>query len=458
MTLVAQTPYAALRERFRGQLIEPDDPRWESATETFNVTVRQRPALVAIPADEDDVVGVVTFARDAGMQIAAQRTGHNAGPLGDLDDVILVRTDALQGVEIDVVRRTARVCAGSTWADVVPAASAVGLAALHGSTPNVSVAGYSLGGGIGWYARKLGLAANSITAIELVTADGTLRRVDSVTDPDLFWGLRGGGGNFGVVTALEIELYPVAEVYAGVLFFELERAAEVLHTWLDWTVTVPDEVTSVGRILRFPPLPEVPDAMRGRAFAVVEAVVLGDEAAGAALLAPLRALGPSIDTFAMVPPVGIAELHMDPPDPLPYAGEGMMLGGLDHAGIDAFVEAVGAGSGSTLASAEIRHAGGALARPDGGHGALGTLDAAFVTYALGLAADDGMARTTREGLRSLARALAPYDSGRQYLNFTDVATDPAHFFRPATYRRLRRLKAAWDPKQLFRANHRILPS
>jgi Berberine and berberine like len=186
--------------------------------------------------------------------------------------------------------------------------------------------------------------------------------------------------------------------------------------------------------------------------------VLGDEASGAELLAPLRALGPVMDTFAMVPPAGIAELHMDPPEPVPYAGEGMMLGALDHGGIDAFVAAAGAGSGSTLVSAEIRHVGGALARPTADQGALGTLDAQFLTYALGIAADDAMVRATRQGLVAVAGALAPYDNGRQYLNFTDATTDPAHFFRPGTYHRLRRLKAAWDPEQLFRANHSILPA
>ena len=154
--------------------------------------------------------------------------------------------------------------AGSKWEEVVPRASELGLAALHGSTPDVSVAGYSLGGGVGWYARKLGLSTNSVTAIELVTADGELRRVDHERDPELFWALRGGGGNFGVVTALEVQLYEIPEIYAGVLFFPWERSSEVLHAWLDWTRTVPDEVTSVGRILQFPPLPELPDFLRGQ--------------------------------------------------------------------------------------------------------------------------------------------------------------------------------------------------
>ena len=343
MTVIATDPRNSLQKRFKGALVEPGDPGWDAATQAFNTAFVQEPELVAVPADEQDVVTIVEYARANGLQVAPQRTGHNAEPLGAMDDVILVKTDALQGVELDVDRRIGRVRSGAKWGNVVPAASELGLAALHGSTPDVSVTGYSLGGGVGWYARKLGLSTNSVTAIELVTADGRLRRVDLDNDPELFWALRGGGGNFGLVTAVEFKLYPIPEVYAGVLFFPWERSSEVLHAWHAWTPTVPDEVTSVGRILQFPEFPDIPDPLRGGKFVVVEATVIGDEQEGAELLRPLRELGPAMDTFAMVPPVGIAELHMDPPDPVPYTGEGMMLGELSDATIDAFVAAAGPG-------------------------------------------------------------------------------------------------------------------
>ena len=218
------------------------------------------------------------------------------------------------------------------WEDVLPRASELGLAALHGSTPDVSVVGYTLGGGVGWYARSHGLSANNVVAIELVTADGELRRVDHEHDPELFWALRGGGGNFGVVTAIEIRLFPIAEVYAGVLFFPWERTSEVLHAWKAWLPSVPDELTSVGRVLQFPPIEEVPAPFRGRSFVLVEAVFSGSEADGAELLRPLRELGPELDTFAMVPPAAIAELHMDPPNPIPYLGEHQLLDELPSGG------------------------------------------------------------------------------------------------------------------------------
>ncbi|MGE5275133.1 MAG: FAD-binding oxidoreductase [Verrucomicrobiota bacterium] len=448
----------SLRGRFKGLVIEPGRDGWDAATQAFNTTVVQEPALVAVPADAADVISIVQFAKANGMQVAAQRTGHNAEPLGSMDDVVLVRTDALRGVEIDVGRRIARVESGSKWGDVVPRASDLGLAAPHGSTPDVSVAGYSLGGGVGWYARKLGLSTNSVTAIEVVTADGQLHHVDADHDADLFWALRGGGGSFGIVTALEIQLYAIPDIYAGVLFFPWERSSEVLHAWLEWTDTVPDEVTSVGRILQFPPIEEVPEPVRGGKFAVVEAVYMGDEASGADILRPLRELGPAMDTFAMVPPAGIAELHMDPPHPVPYTGDGQMLGRLDGAAIDGFVDAAGPESGSPLLSAEIRHVGGALSRPKPHHGALSTFEADYLTFGVGMVLDEPMYRANRAQLVKLAEALAPYESGRQYLNFTERPTDPALFYPPAVYRRLREVKAAVDPGDVFRSNHPIPPA
>jgi FAD/FMN-containing dehydrogenase len=375
-----------------------------------------------------------------------------------MSDLILAKTDKLQGVQIDYERGIARVGSGSKWADVVPPASRLGLAALHGSTPDVSVAGYSLGGGVGWYARKLGLSANSVTAIELVTADGRLRRVDRDHDPELFWALRGGGGNFGIVTTLEIQLYAIPEVYAGVLFFPWERSSEVLHAWLEWTATVPDEVTSVGRILQFPPIDEVPEPMRGRNFVVVEAVVLGGEEFAATQIEPLRELGAELDTFATVPPEGIAELHMDPPDPCPYVGEGMMLGDLDGDAIDRFVSVAGPGSGSPLVSAEIRHLGGALSRPKPHHGVLATLDASYLTFGVGMVFDDAGYQANLRQLGRLASAFGPCDTGRQYLNFAERPTDPARFYAPHAYRRLRTVKGTYDPENVFRANHPIPPA
>ncbi len=228
-----------------------------------------------------------------------------------------------------------------------------------------------LGGGLSWLARKHGIGANHVTAAELVTADGTLRRVDREHEPDLFWAIRGGGGDFGIVTALEFDLFPLTEVYAGVLWFPVERAGEVLRAWRDWTNGVPDEMTSVGRIMQFPPLPFFPDEIRGKSFALVEAIWCGDELDGAAWLEPLRALGPVLDTVQTIPVQQLSRLHMDPEEPAAGVGDGGMLTGLDD---DAIEEVVAGTVGAPILSTEIRHLGGAVARAAAHHGAVASFD------------------------------------------------------------------------------------
>jgi FAD/FMN-containing dehydrogenase len=458
MTMIEpQLGVAGLAEHLAGSIVLPGDAAWDTARQAYNLTIDQQPAAVAFPENERDVQAIVRFASERGLQIAPQRTGHNASPLGSLEGVIVLKTDRLNTVEIDVTGMRVRVGAGVKWESVVPRVSDLGLAVLHGSTPDVSIAGYGLGGGVGWYARKHGLFTNSITAIELVTADGSLRRVDHVNDPELFWALRGGGGNFGVVTALEFRLFPISEVYAGVLFFPWERSAEVLHAWHEWTATVPDEMTSVGRIMQFPPLEIVSEPLRGNSFVIVEAFFLGTEEDGAELLAPLRALGPAIDTVAMVPPVALSEMHMDPPNPLPYHGEGIVVGDLPAAAIDEFLAVAGPDSGSTLISAEIRHTGGALARKDASHGALDRLPGSFLSFSVGMAHDETTMAKTVGDVDRVLDTLGRYRAG-SYLNFVESETDPAEFYSPDTYQRLREVKATFDPEQLFRANHSIPPA
>lgn len=444
----------ALRSRIDGAVVSPSDASYDRARGTFNLTDDLRPALIAFPRDEHEVIAVVDVAREHGLRVAAQRAGHNAGPLGAASDAIVLRTDGLQGSVIDVGARKARVRSGAKWANVVPQASELGLAALHGSTPDVSIAGYSLGGGVGWYARRHGLAANSVTAIELVTGDGQLIRTDADHGADLFWALRGGGGNFGVVTALEFDLFPIPSVYAGVLFFPWERSSEVLHAWREWTATAPEEITSVGRILKFPPLDVVPEPLRGRAFCMVEAVDIRGEAEGADALRPLRELGPELDTFAAVPPAGISELHMDPTDPMPYVSGHQLLDTLPAQAIDDVVELAGPGSGSPLLMLEIRQNGGALSRPAEGHGALATLPGSYMTFLGGLVTDAESLAANEASIAQVAAALAPYEAGK-YLNFVEKPADAGAFFSPETLQRLREVKAAYDPENVFQANHQL---
>jgi UDP-N-acetylenolpyruvoylglucosamine reductase len=444
---------AVLRALVGGDVHLPGDPNYDAGRLAFNITVDQRPAAIVEPRSAEEVATVIRFAAAEGLRVAPQRTGHNAAPMASLEDSILLKTNALDRVCIDAPARRARVGAGARWEDVVPAASDLGLACLHGSTPDVSVVGYSLGGGMGWYARKHGLAANHVTAIEVVTPDGQIRWATEKHDAELFWALRGGSGNFGVVTAIEFELLPLEKIYAGVLFFPVERSREVLQAWRNWTADAPEEVTSVGRILQFPPLEEVPEPVRGKSFVLVEAVFLNGEEEAQRLLEPLRALGPAMDTFASMPPAGIAELHMDPRDPVPYDSTHAMLGALDAAAIDRLVEVAGPESGSSLLSVELRQVGGALARSVPGAGAVATLPGEFAFFAVGMAVPE-IEEKTRADLDRVAAAVHPYEAGH-YFNFVEEKSDPADFFPPTVAARLEAARDTYDPTRLMQANHEI---
>jgi FAD/FMN-containing dehydrogenase len=438
-------------------VVLPHDPRWNEARVAWNLAVDQQPAAVALPESAADVMAVVRWARSRGLRVAPQGTGHSAAAMGSLAHTVLVKTERMRGVEIDAERRIARVEAGVLWGEVSEAAAEHGLAALAGSSPDVGVVGYSLGGGISWLARRYGLAANSVTAVELVNADGELVRADADNESELFWALRGGGGSFGVVTALEFQLYPIAEVYAGVLFFPIARGKEVLHAWRNWLEDVPDEVTSVGRFLQFPPIPEIPEPLRGGSFVVVEATSLLDEAATDELLRPLRELGPAMDTFATIPIERLSSLHMDPEHPVPGAADGMLLRDFPEEAIDAIVAAAGAGSGSPLLSVEVRHLGGALGRMQPGHGALATIEAGFAMFAVGMAMTPELGAAVRAHIEIVQAALASWDAGRDYLNFTERRERGERLFGGTTYRRLQSVKGKVDPEDVFRSNHPVRP-
>src|SRR5215207_1420218 len=209
-------------------LVLPDDPRYDEARSSFNLLVDQRPAAVAFPSDARDVADAVAYAQGLGLRVAPQATAHNQAPLGDMEELLLVNVSRMQEIRVDPGARNVRVCAGVKWDRVAPRLSAHGLAGLHGSSPDVGIAGYSLGGGMGWLSRKHGLQTNAVTALELVTADGEHVRVDAEHEPELFWALRGGGGNFGIVTAIEFAVFEVEDLYAGAMVFEFERSSEVL--------------------------------------------------------------------------------------------------------------------------------------------------------------------------------------------------------------------------------------
>jgi hypothetical protein len=450
--------HTELTDAIAGAVVLPGDPGWDEARSGFNLLDDQHPAAVAFPTDGPDVAAAVNHARRAGLRVAPQATGHNQGPLGDLDGTLLLNVSRLQEVRVDPAARQVRVGAGVKWDRVAPRLSAHGLAALHGSSPDVGIAGYSLGGGMGWLARKYGLQANAVTALELVTAEGSLVRADHEHHADLFWALRGGGGNFGVVTAIEFAVHPVDELYAGALFFPFERASEVLHAWGALQGGLPDELMSWASLLHFPPIPDVPAFARGRSFAVVMAAFLGSKAEGEALLRPLRDLGPARDTFALVPPVVLGDLAMDPLDPLPGHSGHALIDELPAETIDAILAAVGpdSGRGETLTMLQFRQLGGALAREAPGAGARATLPGEISMYTIGVVLDEAAHDEVRAAVADVEAALAPHRAGH-YPNFVEEPADASAFFHPETWARLRTIKARYDAADLFAGNHHIPP-
>jgi hypothetical protein len=442
-----------VRSNLVGELVLPSDPNWDEARLAWHLAVDQRPAAVALPENLHDVIEIVHWAREEGLRIAPQGTGHNAPALGDLSGSVLVKMHRMRGVMIDPVTRTARASAGAIWIEVVHAAAQYGLAALAGSSPDVGVVGYTLGGGLSWLARKHGIGANQVVAIELVTAEGEFLRVDRENDPDLFWALRGGGGAFGVVTAIEFNLFPITQVYAGHLFFPVERAVEVLRAWRDWTEDVPDEITSVGRILQFPPIPEIPEPMRGNSFAVVQAIYCGDDFDEATrLLEPLRALGPAMDTFDVMPVEGLSHLHMDPEEPVDAIADGATLAVVDDDTIDAFVGAV---VGTPILAAEIRHLGGAVGRAKAEHGAVASFAAPYLAFAVGLVPVPELREPLGDAVHGLLETLEPWKHGHTYLNFAENRRDAKTLWTEAAHHRLRRVKAAYDPGDVIQSNHPV---
>lgn len=447
----------SLRGLCGGNVHLPGDPGYDAARTPWNVAVAQRPAAVAVPRDAADVSALIRAAVAAGLRVAPQSTGHNAGPLAaqGLDDVVVLRTSALTDVQVDADRGVVRVGGGTLWEPVVDAAAEVGQAVLHGSSPDVAVAGYSLGGGMGWYARKLGLATNSLTAVELVIADGTRVRADADTNPELFWAVRGGGGNFGVVTALEFRMYPIETAYAGMLVWDQAHAERVLRTWSQWAPDAPDEVTTAFRLLNLPDLPELPEPVRGRSLVVIDGAVLDTDDRAGEILAALRAEAPEMDTFGRVPAKSLVRLHMDPEGHTPVVSDSTMLDAFPEAALDAFLEAAGPGSGTTLLMAELRQLGGALGRPHEGGGVVSHLEGAFAVFAAAVAPTPEAAAQGQVDADRLTGALASYANGRSYLNFAEREVDTRSGYGADRWTQLKGIKSAVDHQGVIVANHRI---
>ncbi|MFD6279055.1 FAD-binding oxidoreductase [Streptomyces sp. NPDC060209] len=419
------------------------------AIESFQTAFAIGPDLLVEATGAADVQAAVRDAAARGLPVAVHATGH--GLPGPVEGGVLISTRRMDTVDVDPERRTARVGAGATWGGVIAAAAPHGLAPLNGSAPGVGAVSYTLGGGLGILAREFGYAADHVRSLDVVTADGVLRHVTPDSEPDLFWGLRGGGHRLGVVTGLEIGLVAVERLYGGSLAFDGDTAPEVLHRYLEWTRTVPETCTSSVAALRYPDMPQLPEPLRGRYVVSVRVAYTGPATDGEALVAPLRAIGPALsDSLREMPYTDSHTIHSDPPFPHAYYGEGLVLGGLDAGAAARVLELTGP-KAPMMTVVQLNHLGGALASRPSHDNAVPYRDAGFLLRLLSPL--DGTDVTAVRALYAkVAKETAPYTLGRA-LNFSfgdgDRAETRRDYHGTRTRERLAGLVSRYDPASLF---------
>ena len=445
-----------LRTQVSGSLLVPGDTHYEHVRRGWNLSIDHHPALILVARDQHDIVAGVRFAREAGLGIAVQLTGH--GIQQPADESLLIVPTRMDSVHIDPEARIATVEAGVLWKHVLDKSTPHGLAPLLGTSPHVGVIGYTLGGGIGWLVRQYGFAADSVRWIDIVTADGLLRRASPTENSDLFWGVRGGGGNFGVVTTMAFNLYPVATIYGGNLIYPAEKAIGALRFFRDWAKAAPDELTSSIAILKYPPLPELPEAIRGKTLVIVRAAFSGAAAEGIALIQPwLDWQTPIANTFHEMPFSDIGLVNNDPVDPRAVYGSNEMFDELSEPAIDVIVS-YATSTLSPLIFSELRHVGGAISRVARDANAIGNRDALFYFQTGGFSPTLAARAAVKAYVQRYKTDLRPYLRGGVYLNFmagSEARQRVKDAYLPTSYRRLLDLKAKYDPDNLFRFSYQL---
>ncbi|MFD9425842.1 MULTISPECIES: FAD-binding oxidoreductase [unclassified Streptomyces] len=422
------------------------------APDTFQTGFPIRPDRVVEATGADDVRAAVAHAAGRGLRIAVHATGH--GLPGPVEGGVLISTRRMDSVRIDPERRTALLGAGATWGQVIAAAAPHGLAPLNGSAPSVGAVSYTLGGGLGLLAREFGYAADHVRSLDVVTADGVARRVTADSEPELFWGLRGGGHRLGVVTGMEIGLVAVDRLYGGSVAFDGAGADEVLGRYLEWTRTVPRTLSSSLAAIQYPDAPQLPGALRGRYVVSVRVAFTGGTAEGERLVAPLRAIGPALaDSLREMPYTDSHTIHSDPPFPHAYYGDSALLGELDAGRAGRVLELTGP-KAPMMTVVQLNHLGGALAERPGVDNAVPYREAGFLLRLLS-PLDGTDVAAVRDLYARVSGVLAPDVLGRS-LNFSFGGGDRTEGFHdPRTRERLAGLVSQYDPASLLRGPYGI---
>ncbi|HVF78981.1 MAG TPA: FAD-binding oxidoreductase [Solirubrobacteraceae bacterium] len=456
---IAVSPFI---DEFAGNVLSPGEPGYDDARAVFNGAIDRRPALIAQVCDARDVAAALRHAEREDLPVAVRCGGHSGAGFGVIDDGLVIDVRRLKRIEVDLERRVVRAGAGLTWGELDAATQAHGLAVTGGRMSTTGVAGLTLGSGSGWLERKHGLTADNLLSATVVTADGDIVRTDPVQHPDLFWALRGGGGNFAIVTEFELALHQVGPIItAGMLLFAWERAEEVLRAYRDVMAAAPDELGGCAALQLAPPAPFVPAGLVGKpVLAIIVAAFADDEKERERLVAPLRALAPLIDVVAPMPYVALQQItDQGCPQGMQNHWKAAFLDDLfDTAIADAI--AVAADIPSPLTVVLLQPLGGAYARVEEGATALSHRGARWAYHALSLWPDPADTPVNRAWTTRFADTMAAYGDGSAHPNHV---SDPAGtrvraFYGEETYARLVAVKDRWDPRNVFAANQNIRPS
>ncbi|MEV8518040.1 FAD-binding oxidoreductase [Dactylosporangium sp. NPDC051484] len=445
-----------LRSQVRGPVYTPGDPELPAEIPTFNTAVAHHPTVVVGATGAEDVAAAVRWAAAHRLPVAVQATGH--GVVLPVDDAMLITTHRMRQITVDPQQQTAHIEAGVRWREVIEAAAGYGLAPLSGSSSSVGAVGYTLGGGIGLLGREYGFAADHVLSVDLVTADGRLRHVTAETDPELFWALRGGKGNFGIATAMQVRLFPVAALYAGGLFFAASSAADVLHAYRGWAPTLPENASSSVALMRMPPVEQLPEPLRGKFVMHLRFSYHGPAAEGEDLLAPMRSAGAVVlEHVGVLPYEATDVVHQDPTDPMPVWERGGLLHSFEADTVDALLKVAGPELDVPLIMVDIRLLGGALSRPASPPNAVSGREGAYSVYVIAPSPPPLKEIVPVVG-GAVLDALEPWLTGTSLLNFLGAAATPqqvAAAWTPDVYTRLRAVKNSVDPGNLFRFGHAI---
>ena len=449
-----------LRSSIQGSVHTPGEEGFDESRMAWNLSVNQNPALIVNAETASDIAAAVQYAGQQNLGVAVQSTGH--GIAYPANGCLLIRTSRMAEVQVDTERRTATVEAGAKWEKVLEKAEAVGLAPLLGSSPDVGVAGYTLGGGMGWLGRKYGLAVDSVNSMDVITADGRQLTISDGEHNDLFWSMRGGGGSFAVLAGMEIKLYPVTTVYAGNLVYAPEDARQVVARYREWIKDLPDEMTSSIVLMNFPPMETVPEMFRGKSFVMVRGCWCGALEEGEQLLSSWRDWkAPVHDFWGELPFNQAAVISNDPVDPVPSFSNGAWMKDLDDGAVETLIDyTFPAGGPPALVFSEVRHAGGAISRVDSNANAYSNREALFNLNMIGVTPTPEVYSRVEAYTDNFLQALEPHLTGGVYMNFLggENAVERTKAAYPSeTFKRLREIKTKYDPGNMFRYGFGIEP-